>query len=48
MLSAGNEDFGEEKLAMMISKESPYLIKINRELSIHIIGFFNITSNVNS
>jgi len=27
----GNEDFAEEKLAMMLSKESPYLGRINRE-----------------
>lgn len=31
--STGNEDFAEEKLAMMLPKESPYLNKINKELS---------------
>jgi len=32
----GNEDFAEEKLAMMITKDSPYLGRINKELSKHI------------
>lgn len=29
----GNEDFAEEKLAMILSKDSPYLSRINKELS---------------
>lgn len=29
----GNDDFAEEKLAMMLSKGSPYLNRINKELS---------------
>lgn len=31
---SGNEDFAEEKLAMMLSKDNPYLSRINKELSI--------------
>lgn len=29
----GNEDFAEEKLALMLSKDNPYLSRINKELS---------------
>ncbi|XP_050529365.1 ionotropic receptor 93a isoform X2 [Daktulosphaira vitifoliae] len=38
----GNEDFAEEKLAMVISKGSPYLKKINREIEkMHKVGLMN-------
>lgn len=35
--STGNEEFAEEKLAMMMTKDSPYLGRINKELSNYII-----------
>ncbi|XP_060858519.1 ionotropic receptor 93a [Metopolophium dirhodum] len=38
----GNEDFAEEKLAMMLSKDNPYLSRINREIEkMHKVGLIN-------